>query len=94
MHEKGRDGLKRLQLFAEHDFFGQAKIEQAGRHLIADALQQLELFHRVGNAIDAICQNNQAEVAIARQQGDADAISALAKLRFTDLPQSPSPVAP
>src|SRR5438128_257504 len=94
MHEKGRDGLKRFQLFAKHDFFGEAKIEQAGSHLIGDALQQLDLFHRVGNAIDAICKNNQAEVTIAGEQGYADTISAFAKLRFTDLPQSAPPVVP
>jgi hypothetical protein len=53
---------------------------------------KLELFHRVGNPVDAICQNNQAKVTLAGQQGNPHAISTFAKLGFTNLPQCLTPV--
>src|SRR5205814_2150577 len=76
----------------EHDLFGQAQIKQTGSHLIANALQELEFFHRVGNAIDAVGQNNQAKVTISGPQRDSHPISPFAKLRSTNLPQCLPPV--
>src|ERR1700726_1207650 len=94
MDEERGDSLKRFQLFSAHDFPGKAKVQQTSRDLIADALQQVQFFDRVGDATDAVRQNSKTYAAVARSKWNTDTVTSLAELSRAHLPQGFCPVAP
>src|SRR6266404_7959565 len=93
MNEECRDSLKRFQFFSAHDLSCKPKVQQTNRDLIAYAFEQVQLFHRVGGATDAVRQNGKTDAAVARGQWNTNTVASLAELSRTYLPQGFCPLA-
>ena len=94
VNEKGRDCLECLEFPGRRHFGGQTQVEQTGADLAADTFEQVHLFDRVGNAVDAIRQDGGAEPPVVCPQRHAYPMTAVTELAGADLPQILSPFSP
>ena len=90
--EESGHGLKGLQFLGLQQLLGKLGVEQAGRDLVADTPEQIEILEREEDAADTVAQDDDAQPVAAGPQGDANAAAAGAEAGRVEAAQGRGPL--